>query len=241
MDEIVESVRKKLYGAGFVPDTILGVRDNILKTGNVYASAKDDRIEIYPPDLKEKARKGELKEKAETLLFMGCVPSYLDMKMVPSLIKPLDAAKVDYTTSVDESCCGFPLYLMGSNAFEDHARHLMDAIQKTGASELVTPCAGCYKTFQKIYPQIGDLGMEISHSVLYLNRLAEEGKISFEKRIEKKVTYHDPCDLGRALKIFEEPRDLLKRIPGLQLVEMSRNRLRARCCGGGGGAFYVIP
>jgi glycolate oxidase len=74
-----------------------------------------------------------------------------------------------------------------------------------------------------------------------LNRLAEEGKITFEKRIEKIVTYHDPCDLGRALKIFEEPRDLLKRIPGLQLVEMSRNRLRARCCGGGGGVQAFDP
>jgi glycolate oxidase len=242
VDEIVEGVRRQLYEAGLAPKAIQGVQDNILKTGNVYASAKGDRIDIYPSALKEKAMKGELKKTAETLLFMGCVPSYLDMKMVPSLIKPLDAAKVDYTTlSVDENCCGFPLYLMGSNAFEDHARHLMDAIKKTGALELVTPCAGCYKTFQKIYPRIGDLGMEISHSVLYLNRLAEEGKINFEKRIEKTVTYHDPCDLGRALKIFEEPRDLLKRIPGLQLVEMSRNRLRARCCGGGGGVQAFDP
>ena len=109
-----------MYKAGFVPEGILGVRDNILKTGNVFASAKAERISIYPPALKEKAKKGELKAKAETLLFMGCVPSYLDMKMVPSLIKPLDAAGVDYTTlSTEEGCCGFPLFLMGAGDFED--------------------------------------------------------------------------------------------------------------------------
>ena len=131
VDEIVEGVRKKLYQDGLVPDSILGVRDNILKTGNVYASEREARIDIYPPALKEKAKKGELKIRAETLLFMGCVPSYLDMKMVPSLIKPLDAAGKDYTTlSVEENCCGFPLYLMGSSQFKAHAGSLMERIKQ---------------------------------------------------------------------------------------------------------------
>jgi len=113
VDEIVEGARKKLYKAGFTPEPVLGVRDNIFKTGNVYASAKGDRVDIYPPALKEKIKAGQLKSKAETLLFMGCVPSYLDMKMVPSLLKPLDAAEVDYTTlAAEEGCCGFPLFLM---------------------------------------------------------------------------------------------------------------------------------
>ena len=143
VDEIVEGVRKKLYKAGFVPEPVQGVRENILKTGNVYASAKEARIDIYPPALKEKVKKGELKAQAETVLFMGCVPSYLDMKMVPSLIKPMDAAGVDYTTlSTEESCCGFPLYLMGSDEFEPRAKSLMERLKATGARELVTPCAG---------------------------------------------------------------------------------------------------
>ena len=242
VDEIVEGVRKKLYKAGYTPEPVLGVRDNIFKTGNVYASAKEDRIEIYPPALKEKVHNGQLKSKAETLLFMGCVPSYLDMKMVPSLIRPLDAANIDYTTlAAEEGCCGFPLFLMGSDEFEPHAKKVIERIKATGAHELLTPCAGCYKTFKKLYPEIGDLGLEVFHSVHYLEKLINEGRIKFKGELGKKVTYHDPCDLGRAFKIFEEPRNILKAIPGLEYVEMGRNRLQARCCGGGGGVVANNP
>lgn len=242
VDEIVEGVREKLYQSGFTPEAVLGVRDNILKTGNVYASAKDERIQIYPPDLKERIEKGAFKDEAETLLFMGCVPSYLDMKMVPSLIKPLDTAGVDYTTlGVEEGCCGFPLFLMGSDLFESHAKGLINKIRRTGAKELVTPCAGCYKTFRKIYPSVEDMGLEVYHSIHYLGKLIQEGRIRFKQELSQKVTYHDPCDLGRAFKIFEEPRDILKHIPGLEFVEMERNRLQARCCGGGGGVMANNP
>jgi glycolate oxidase len=242
VDEIVEAVRSQLYQAGLAPAPVLGVRDNILKTGNVYASGKDQRIDIYPPTLKEKVQKGELKSQAETLLFMGCVPSYLDMKMVPSLLKPLEAANVDYTTlAIEESCCGFPLYLMGSDDFKPHALELIDKIKATGARELVTPCAGCYKTFKKIYTELSDFKLEVYHSIHYLDKLIDEGRIRFKSELGKRVTYHDPCDLGRAFRMFEEPRNILKSIPGMEYVEMARNGIRARCCGGGGGVQANNP
>jgi len=243
VDEIVGGVREKLYEANFTPDPVLAVRDNIAKTGNIYASTKEERIEIYPTILKKRFQKGELKPKAETLLFMGCVPSYLDMKMVPSLIKPIEAAGVDYTTlGTEENCCGFPLFLMGAkDEFKANAERLMDKIKATGARELVTPCAGCYKTFRKLYSEIGDMGVEIYHSVHYLDRLISEGRIKLNVDLGKRVTYHDPCDLGRAFKIFDEPRDILNAIPGLEFAEMERNRLLARCCGGGGGVMADDP
>ena len=240
--EIVEEVRKQLYKDGLAPESLLGVRESVSKAGNVYASAREDRVDIYPPGLRKKAQSGKLPEKADTLLFMGCLPSYLDMKIVPSTIKALDAGKVDYTTlGVEETCCGFPLYLMGSDEFKPHAEKLIEKIKATGARELLTPCAGCYKTFTKLYPEIGDLGLEIYHTVQYFDKLVTEGKIAFSKEVAKKATYHDPCDLGRACKIFEEPRAILKKIPGLEYVEMSRNRLDARCCGGGGGMQAYNP
>jgi glycolate oxidase len=235
VDEIVEGVRKKLYRAGFEVGPMKGLKKNIFSMENIYGSPKEERIEVYPHALEEKAQKGELKSSAETLLFMGCVPSYSDMEMVPSLIKPLDIAQVDYTVlGIEEGCCGFPLFLMGSDDFEAHAEKMIKRIKETGAGELVTPCAGCYKTFKKLYPPIGDLGLEVYHSVHYIAKLLEIGKIKLKGDLRKKVTYHDPCDLGRSFQIFEEPRDILKSIPGLDLVEMERNRLLARCCGGGG-------
>ena len=234
--EVVEGARKKLYEAGFTPASLLSVRDNILHTGNVFASAPKERIEIYPSPLKEKAQKGELKSGAGTLLFMGCVPSYVDMKIVPSLVKAMDAAEVDYTMlAAEEICCGFPLSLMGSDEFESHAAKLIGKIKAMGARELVTPCAGCYKTFRELYPKIGDLQIEVYHAVQYIDKLMNEGRIRLSRKIETTAAYHDPCDLGRALGIMEEPRNILKKIPGLKLVEMTRNRLQARCCGGGGG------
>jgi Fe-S oxidoreductase len=240
--EAVEGARRRLYEEGFTPGSLLAVRDNILKTGNVYASSQAERIEIYPAPLKEKAREGKLKSKAETVLFMGCVPSYSDMKIVPSLLKPLEAAEVDYTMlAAEEICCGFPLYLMGSNEFEAHAAGVIAKIKAVGAKELVTPCAGCCKAFRELYPKIGDLQVEVYHSVQYIDKLMKEGRIRLSREMTGTATYHDPCDLGRALGIFEEPRHILEKVPGLKVVEMTRNRLLARCCGGGGGMQACNP
>ena len=79
------------------------------------------------------------------------------------------------------------------------------------------------------------MGIDIYHSVHYLEKLINDGRIKLKGDLGKKVTYHDPCDLGRAFKIFEEPRNILQKVPGLEYVEMGRNRLKARCCGAGGG------
>ncbi len=244
--EIIQKGREQIYQAGFVPEPVMALRDSILNTDNVYAATKEDRIAIYPPPIKKKIEAGELKKKADTLLFMGCVSSYLDMKIVPSFFKIMDAAGVDYTMlGKDEICCGFPLHLMGDQEkFVQNARNLIDLIKATGAKELVTPCAGCYKTFRKYYPEAGDLGVELFHSVHYIQKLIEEKKIKLgglPKPDWKKITYHDPCDLGRTFEIFDEPREILKAIPDIDFIEMNRNRLMARCCGGGGSVIALEP
>ncbi len=243
VDEIIQKGREKLFASGITPEPVMALRDSILNTYNVYAAKKEDRIAIYPPSIKKKAETGELKKKAETLLFMGCVSSYLDMKIVPGFFKIIDASGVDYTLlGKEEICCGFPLHLMGDQEkFEETAKNLIERIKATGAKELVTPCAGCYKTLIKYYPEAGDLGLKVYHSVNYIQKLIQEKKLKLGGDLGKKVTYHDPCDLGRAFQTFEEPRDILKAIPGIDLVEMARNRLMARCCGGGGSVMALEP
>jgi len=243
VDEIIQKGREKLFASGITPEPVMALRDSILNTYNVYAAKKEDRIAIYPPSIKKKSETGELKKKAETLLFMGCVSSYLDMKIVPGFFKIIDASGVDYTLlGKEEICCGFPLHLMGDQEkFKETAKNLIERIKATGAKELVTPCAGCYKTLIKYYPEAGDLGLKVYHSVNYIQKLIKEKKLKLGGDLGKKVTYHDPCDLGRAFQTFEEPRDILKAIPGIDFVEMTRNRLMARCCGGGGSVMALEP
>ncbi|MFW6147075.1 MAG: FAD-binding and (Fe-S)-binding domain-containing protein [Thermodesulfobacteriota bacterium] len=243
VDEIIQKGREKLFAAGAAPEPVMALRESILSADNVYAGKKEDRIAILPSSIKQKFEAGEIKKQAPTLLFMGCVSSYLDMKIVPSFLKVMEAAKVDYTLlGTEEVCCGFPLHLMGDvQKFEENAKNLIERIKATGAKELVTPCAGCYKTFRKFYPEVGDLGLEVYHSVHYMQRLIEDKKIHLGGDLNKKITYHDPCDLGRTFHVFEEPREILKAIPDIDFVEMTRNQLKARCCGGGGSVIALDP
>jgi len=242
LDEAMGEIRNTLFSENHTPETMIGVRNSIVSKGNVFASPQSERIDIYPRAVKEKIASGTLGKKSETLLFMGCVSSYLDMKIVPSFLKIIEAARVNYTTlGENEICCGYPLYLMGSPDFKSNAKALIKRMKATGAHQLVTPCAGCYKTFRKLYPQIGDLGMDIYLSVHYIEELVKQNKISFTQKFNKKITYHDPCDIGRTFGIYEEPRNIISRIPGITFVEMKYNRDQARCCGGGGNVQIYDP
>ncbi len=239
---LIGAMRKKAFAAGAFPEPLQGIENPVRGAGNIYGEKKEDRIAIFPKELRERFEKGAFKETAGTLIFMGCVPSYLDMRIVPSFLKCLELAGANYTLlGKDEKCCGFPLYLMGAESFEVQALEVIGQIRDTGARQLVTPCAGCYKTFKKIYPTIGDPGVEVFHAVHYLDRLISEKRLTFKGAFRKRVTYHDPCDLGRGFGIFEEPRNILRGIEGLEYVEMERNRRNARCCGGGGDVQVHDP
>ncbi|MBW1976471.1 MAG: (Fe-S)-binding protein [Deltaproteobacteria bacterium] len=240
--EVIQEGREEIFAAGGAPEPVKAVKENILNTANVYAAKKEDRTAVYPAALRERiGAKGP--RKADTVLFLGCVASYLDMKIVPSFIKIMDAAKVDYTLFAEEElCCGLPLYVMGDKEnFRKNAKEVIDMIKKTGAREIVTPCAGCYKTFRKYYPEVGDMGVQIYHSVHYILKLIEMKALDFDLKTNKKVTYHDPCDLGRTFEIFDEPREVLKAVLEHEPLELERSRLLARCCGGGGSVTAVGP
>jgi succinate dehydrogenase/fumarate reductase iron-sulfur protein len=234
MEEVVQGLRKKVFKDGSAPESFLTVKKRILEKGNIYGLGSRDRITA--------GKERELPKRAELLLFAGCVPSYLDMNMVPALENVLELANITYTSlGSDEVCCGFPLYLMGSEDFEIHAMKVMSQIRATGAGQILTPCAGCYKTFKSLYATLGDMNIEVFHTLHYLDWIIRKGNLSFQREIAKRVTYHDPCDLGRGYEIFEEPRRILSAIPGVEVVEMARNRFTARCCGGGGGLQVHEP
>jgi Fe-S oxidoreductase len=112
----------------------------------------------------------------------------------------------------------------------------LDLFARRSAGVIVTACAGCYKTFKDLYPKHTDRNMpEVLHLVEYMDRLIQEGKVSFQGSFPRRVVYHDPCDLGRHMSVYEPPRRILQTVPELELLEFPLNRQMAGCCGGGGG------
>jgi glycolate oxidase len=230
VSDIVVAARQRLVEAGFLPGVDKTLIENMKTTGNPFGEPREKRTDVFPSTFKP--RKGPV----DALLFAGCVTSYQDINLIPNIMKILDKAGVSYTAlGKDENCCGYISYLVGTKEFQEVAEKNVEAFAKIKPKQILTTCAGCYKTFKELYPKYVPFNTGVVHAIEYLDRLIGEKKIQFKNGNPMKVAYHDPCDLGRHLNIFEPPRELLKKIPGVTLVEFKNNRLLAKCCGGGGG------
>jgi heterodisulfide reductase subunit D len=197
---------------------------------------KENLIADIPREIK--------KTKSKILLFFGCTAVYdLNiMQIAIDTVNILQKLDIDYgCLGGDEKCCGSVLLRMGDPEYERLAAQNIKMFNDLHIETLVTSCSGCYKTIKEDYPQVGKLNFEVLHTVEFLRRLIEEGKLKFELPVEQLVTYHDPCHLGRAAGVFEDPRMVIKAIPGLDLVEMPRHGLYSRCCGAGGGVKAGYP
>jgi heterodisulfide reductase subunit D len=113
----------------------------------------------------------------------------------------------------------------------------INTFKEANIEKIITSCAGCYRTLKETYPTKFKLnhGIEISHLPEFLLDKLNNGEMKFNKSLNMKITYHDPCHIGRHMGIYEQPRELLLKIPGIKLIEMVRNRHNAWCCGSGGG------
>lgn len=229
---IVQAARQRLVQEGHLPEVFKKLMNDMLELGNPYAQPRTTRVDSYP--------KGYVApEKAETLLHLGCSASYQDVKIIPSVMKILGAVGIDFTTlGQEENCCGYLAYLVGDlDTFGQLAKKNLAQFKAAGCQSVLTTCAGCHKTFADLYPHKGYEGdHQAEHVVTLMERLIGEGRLKFKDQSEtSKVIYHDPCDLGRHLGIYEPPRNVIKALPGVDLIEFAQNRALAKCCGGGGG------
>jgi len=184
----------------------------------------------------------EVAKKGDIMFFTGCLPlfdvEFEDLSpgstnIAISAIRLLNKLGIKPAVSEEERCCGHDLLWTGDfENFERLARLNAEAIRATGAKTVVTVCPECYRTLKVDYEQVlGGLDFEVKHLSEFLYEALQDGRLSFDRELAVKATYHDSCRLGRHMGIFEEPRALLKAIPGLELVEMERNREEAACCG----------
>lgn len=178
----------------------------------------------------------------EILLYIGCTAAYLPraQKIARSVVRVLRTAGVPFgVLGVDEPCCGEAALSLGHAAyFDDLAAATSAFLDQRGARTLVTISPHAFDVFANHYPS-ETRSFEPVHYVSYLAGLVESGRLKPGETAPRKVTYHDPCLLGRRGRDVESARTILRSIPGLSLVEMEHNRSQATCCGGGGGRMWL--
>lgn len=178
-------------------------------------------------------------KKASVLYYVGCTAAYRRPEIAQATLKILRKAKVNFTLMNDEVCCGSVFFRTGIiEVAKELAALNLEKIGDTDVDTVVTSCSGCYKMFKLDYPTlIGSIHFKVLHIVELLLNLIESGDITFKKNTGSKlrVSYHDPCHLGRHCGIYEEPRKILEQIPNVEIFEMEWTKDKSFCCGAGGG------
>ena len=181
----------------------------------------------------------------EVLFFVGCAGSFDDRakKITKAFVKLLHKAKIDFAVlGTEESCNGDPAKRAGNEfLFQMQAMANIEVLNAYGITKIVTACPHCFNTIGNEYPELGG-NYKVMHHTQFLKSLMEEGRLKVEggKFKGKKITFHDPCYLGRANGEYEAPRDLLKKLD-VELVEMRRHKKNALCCGAGGAQVFKEP
>lgn len=215
--EIIKEARKDMVKVGSCHPAFKGMNDVLKKHTNIYA-------EDEPEDFERERNK-----QAKYVYFIGCVGSYREDEATMATLDLLDRLKVNYTL-IDEVCCSGVLEDVGYQINENLATKNIDLILTTGAKTIITGCPYCSRTFNNKpqYARLKEKGVKIIHITQFLQ------DFDFNVKTDKRVTYHDPCDLGRHCGIYDEPRNTIRKIAP-NFVEMPDNRENALCCGAGGG------
>ena len=181
----------------------------------------------------------------EVLFWVGCAGSFDDRakKITKAFVRLLDRAKVDFAVlGTEESCTGDPAKRAGNEfLFQMQAVTNIEVLNGYEVKKIVTACPHCFNTIKNEYPGLGG-NYEVMHHTQFLKALIDEGRLTVEggKFKGKRITFHDPCYLGRANKVYEAPRDLLRKLE-VELIEMKRCKSKGLCCGAGGAQMFKEP
>lgn len=236
---ITKAMREDIVSLGVeIPDAGDRMVRMTLEKGNIFADTPIVHTK-WAEDLK-------FEEGSGTLFYPGCLASHRFKEKTRILVQLLQASgyELDFFGN-DQTCCGTPLWVTGKT---DNAEALVKAqfkkMQDRGVTEIITPCPSCFRAFDEDYPRIlgmNEFPIRVRHTSDVLEEIVREKRIKLNRPIRKRVTYHDPCEIGRYRTIYEPPRKALEAIPGIELKEMVRNRETSFCCGGGGGVKLTYP
>jgi len=203
--------------------------------GNIWAGYRKDRTAWFPKDLWKKHGPDV---KSKNVYFAGCTASYVESDIGAASVTLLDEAGVDFTYLGNvENCCGTPMLVAGKwDLFAEIMKKNIEAVKKAGADTVITSCPACNMMWLHNYRQWAEkLGLEYDLKIKHYSEVIAEkirnGEFQFTHPIEKKVTWHDSCHIGRVSEVYEEPREVIKAIPGVKYEEMAHNREEGLCCG----------
>ncbi|MDO8125516.1 MAG: (Fe-S)-binding protein [Candidatus Hermodarchaeota archaeon] len=249
LPRIIELSRERVVAEHRAPAGTLELDKNTSEFFNVYGEPHDERFAQLQSILKNQT------STAEIAYFVGCTTAYRHPEIASATHTVLARLGIDFTFlngEKNEVCCGSPLIRAG---FIESAKSLAEqnvkAIKESGAKTILTTCPGCARALKLDYPQLGihlPKKVKVLHMVEFLVKQSEQLAPLIKSPLQTKqtgsiltMTYHDPCHLGRELGIYEPPRQLLKLIPGADLMEFTHNREYADCCGGGGALPKTFP
>lgn len=241
IDKIIDMRRYQVLMASRFPEELVAAFKGLERNSNPWGLGHDTRAdwiqELDIPIMAEYQGKD-----LDLLFFVGCIRSYDDRnkKVSIAMAKIMKHLGIKFAIlGMEEGCCGDPARRVGNEyLYQILAQTNIETFRRHGVKKIITTCPHCFNTLKNEYPQLG-FQAEVTHHTTFLEDQIRKGALTLNLPLNKKLTYHDPCYLGRYSGIYESPRDVLRSIPSLQLQEMQRTKKDSLCCGAGGGWMWM--